>query len=194
MIFKVERKPKFSIKCFDCNLIEVTHHYLIEFNDFTNEPNVDFLQSQVSIENIDETNFNLLENPVYKLKDLSAILKRNKRYSIGILINVDGNVAGMIWGLLRGGKDNQYKVINSDFYLHHLYIFPEYRGKGLGGYMINAIYKEACMMGHEIKTVSGAVRTNNEPAIRSYKKVGCIMERKKTFVTVGKINIPSPKI
>lgn len=193
MIIKIEKTPKFAIRLFNRNLLEVTHHKLMEVYADSLENIQDEKFSNIHICIIDNNNIESLENDSFQIKDLKYISNKNKDLSIGIMATIDGKPAGMCFGLLPKGQDNQYIVKYSDLYIHHVFVFPEFRGNRIVGYMIKQVYKNA-KKHLDINRITLAVRENNEPAIKSYKRIGFKTYKNKSFITVGKWNIPQPRI
>lgn len=76
MILTIEKEPKFSIKLFHKNLLEVTKHILmnISFEQLCFHSNHTTLD--ITFDFINEKNIELLQNTVYKLKDLKYICKK----------------------------------------------------------------------------------------------------------------------
>lgn len=96
----------------------------------------------------------------------------------------------MIWGLFPGGADNHYHVKKSDFYIHHGFLFPQYRGNKIYEQLMIAICTKAKQNKTDITNITLAVSENNCSALKAYKNMGFQSYSKKTFITIGKWNIP----
>lgn len=185
MIVKIERQPKFAIRLFNRNLLEISNHTLMKIKSVKLLENWE-KPHNITFELIDGTKIDELKNDYCKVKDLKKIHKKNGDLSFGVMAVVNGEIAGKIWALLPEGKDNHYYNKNSDLYLHHVYVFPQFRGNRIVRHLFCEICRIAEEKGLKNDIITLAVRSNNISAIKAYKRMGFITYSNKKFITVGK--------
>lgn len=190
MFIKIEKQPKFAIRLFNRNLLEITNHKLMKITlSQLFENRIEEFEN-LKFKLIDDSNIDKLENDSYKVKDLKKIHKKNGDLSFGVAAVVNGEIAGMTWALLPGAKDNHYNNKNSDLYLHHVYVFPQFRGNRIIKHLFCEVCRVAEANGLKTDIITLAVRNNNISAIKAYKRMGFKTYSNKKFITVGKWNIP----
>lgn len=194
MIVKIERQPKFAIRLFNRNMLEITNHKLMKIKSGKLLESKMERPDNITFELIDETKIDKLENDYFKVKDLKKIHKKNGDLSFGVIAVINGEIAGMTWALLPGAKDNHYHNKNSDLYLHHVYVFPQFRGNRIVKHIFCEICRIAEEKGLKNDIITLAVSSKNISAIKAYKRMGFITYNNKKFITVGKWNIPQFKI
>ncbi|MCM1101488.1 MAG: GNAT family N-acetyltransferase [Clostridium sp.] len=100
---------------------------------------------------------------------IHASVLANGRY-IGVL---HGGVPVAFLGIvLKGEKAAFFHVKRSDICFHNLFVFPEWRGKGVMGNAMSHCICEYFPKDRDEMRVSLYVRRDNESAIRCYTKLG----------------------
>lgn len=94
---------------------------------------------------------------------------------------IQGKPAGYAAVVLKGGKGIYFKVKHADVYIDGVYVFEEFRRRGLASSLVNEVMRKAeNMCNTEIICI--CVRPDNIPAKIMYQKMGFQTRRTVTFV------------
>lgn len=131
---------------------------------------------------------------------IQKIVSSNQNKTIGAYL--DDKPVAFATIVKRGNREDYFNVKNSDVYLQNLYTFPEYRGRGImRDLILRCIYVSlttlkfsGCMTKGKI-SVSLCVRTDNNSAIKCYKRLGFKGVGRSFFIRVkGDIIFPRQTI
>lgn len=126
---------------------------------------------------------------VYSLAaERRIVMKNSGKCDVYVFKDEAGNSVGTISVMYRGGNEIEYKIRNIDAFIYNVRTDEAYRGRGYAGMMIESVCRELSSKG--IDKVYLAVSTNNESAIKAYKKSGFVTEKTSCFIRFLKINIP----
>lgn len=138
-------------------------------------------------------NLNLFKKGDFSVDLMSKYLKNQKHLVKGYLFfekDTDEPV-GYAWIMRKGGNEVQYRVRRTDFFLFDLCVFQCFRGQGFASEFLSYIATDLINnFSGAGKYLSLAVRVNNIPAIKVYKKFGFLKVERKKFVRLLKINFP----
>jgi ribosomal protein S18 acetylase RimI-like enzyme len=90
--------------------------------------------------------------------------------SLVYLAYVDEAPVGYAYAQVRRLPDTPYRYAFDEIYLHHISVQPHYRGRGVGGALVDAVNQAAGDM--NIKQVALDVWSFNEPALAFFRKHG----------------------
>lgn len=177
--FEIKRHP-FSIRINNRELYAFYDHYLMYF-DLCNKENVE-LSSEWLFEKITEANIDNCKNETFSVGRMKRYLKEQSQFVEGFLArNMNtGTPAGFLWIMYPGGNEFQYRVRRVDAFLFDVYVFPEFRGKGLCGQLLYYVFDH--LKENMKKTVALGVRTDNNSAIRAYQKAGGIIKSRRKYI------------
>lgn len=120
---------------------------------------------------------------------LKRIVSRNKdKCDVFVFKDQEGTVVGTLSVIYKGGVEVEYKIKNIDAFVFNVKVLENFRGRGYAGEMLlllmDYLHKKS------IDRMFLAVSTNNNSAIRAYKKIGAKIICKMSFVRALRINIP----
>ena len=162
------------LKIANKNIITYYSHYIMEqIAEIHIECDLSVDTNEITLENIDQLD---------KLNgfDISYLKKELKKGSkiFGIYAYTDDKIIGYVWCALKGGKDRQYLVKDSDIYIFDVFTDSRFRGHNIAPYLINLLTKKYASDGSKIRL---AVRKSNTSAIRAYQKIGFSIVSEKNF-------------
>ena len=88
------------------------------------------------------------------------------------LARLDGRCVGYAFTVLHPGSDDTFPLGAGYGELYTLAVLPEARGSGIGTALLDAV--DAALADRAIQNLTVAVMTQNEPAIRLYRRRGLI--------------------
>lgn len=177
------------------NILYYYQHFIMQLNHNAMAKKsfkIDGMQLQKKIITVD--NVSLLKNSGFSIEIMKKYLQKQADKVKGFYFyNVSSDeIVGYLFFMVQGGNEIQYKVRTTDIFIFDVYVFEQFRGKGIAGYMISSILND--IEQYEKKKICLAVRIENESAIRAYKKMAFEVIDCKKFIRVCKINIPYHKV
>ena len=131
----------------------------------------------------------------FSLDIMASYLKKQKDKAEGFLFYEKNSrqAVGYAWVMHKGGNEIQYRIKKADAFLFDVCVLPQCQGKGYSTKIL-AMITEYLHRERQIDTLTLACRTDNEIALKAYKKFGFTICCKKTFIRLLKINIPYYKL
>jgi len=106
---------------------------------------------------------NLKDDPI-SYYDLQHLIEReDARVTVA---TIDDKIVGSGYALIKESKP--YKKHERHAYLGFMFVFPEYRGKGINGKIIDDLIEWA--KSRNLKEIQLEVYAENESAVKAYKK------------------------
>ncbi|NEQ26509.1 MAG: GNAT family N-acetyltransferase, partial [Microcoleus sp. SIO2G3] len=104
-----------------------------------------------------------------RLEVLEADLFGDRPFAEAIVIDQDGEIAGLA---LYFTSYSTF-LTQPGLYIEDLFVWPQFRGRGLGTALIAAVARQA--IDRDCGRVEWGVRTWNHDALRLYERIGAVM-------------------
>lgn len=181
------------IKICSRNILEVYEYDImkLEYKDMIRLPS-----NNLRMIRIDKSNLSLCKNGAFGIKSMQGFLDKYPQLALGYAFNLDCNetMVGYLWVLFKGSSDNRFRVRDAQAMLSAVNVYPEYRGNGYVGQMINQVFDALNSSGYALNELRLGCRSNDKSALRGYQKVGFLTQYKKRYVRFLKLNILYPRV
>lgn len=177
--FEIRNHP-FSIRYRNRELYAYYDHYLMYFD--LRDINKVSASNSWSVERITEDNIDACTNETFSVGRMKRYLREQSQYVEGYLARCkkSGKPAGFMWIMYPGGNEFQYRVRRVDAFIFDVYVFSEYRGRGLCGQMFQHVFE---LLRNNSKSVAAlGVRTDNQSAIQAYQKAGGVIKSRRRYI------------
>lgn len=156
----------------------------------TGEENLLNVHTELKYAFITEKTVDECKNEYFVSHVLRKELKKNspKQY-FGIAGYKEGNLAGYLW-FASGTKTSNVICSDKIAVIHHVYVSPEYRGKGYALQLMSAMAAELRKRGYKRMMIQ--VRPDNNSAIQAYRKCGFSNCRFTVLVMIGPFAVIRP--
>ena len=173
-----------SIQLFGKNVVSFFRHHIMSLRHSNS-----FISSgDLKINRITDSPEKMIDGPYSKHLAKMIVEKNKGKCDVFEFCNTDNTIVGTLSVMYKGGNDIEYKIRHIDAFIYNVYTVEAYRGKGYAGDMIKLLMEYLHEM--NIDKAYLAVSTNNESAIRCYRKVGFTTEYDMSFIRILRINIP----
>lgn len=188
-LMSIDTTENFTIKLLNHNFF-VFNDYIIYRADFSTitRAEVQFEMRKITLDNMD-----LCSKGDFSMARIRKYLEEKAKETEGFLFFDGGNPVGYLWIMYKGGNHFQYRVRDIDALIYQIEIFPEFRGHGACGHMMQQTF-EYLQTQKNINDACWSVRKNNKSAIRAYDKLGAKQVDRRRFLRVLKVNIPYCKV
>lgn len=182
----ITRKNNFSISMLNRNILTCYNHIIMQINrssDFCTAKNVDV--KVMSVETMKDCT-----GSEYSLEYIKKLQATYPQEFFGVVAYVDGKIAGYLCGLKPSSNTYHYRIRDCQFFVQFVYVYEAFRGQRIA----SKLFYELFRINSDVQSVKLAVRVNNLPARKSYKRIGGTDVGKKRFLRIGKLNVPYHRV